>query len=95
MRWEMRDERRERHYQKKQRVEKCLKLLRSIGITAMHDTSLCGLLRVPASYDEYAALVKSGEITSEHVRRIGSGNISLVKPGYRDLLSYVTLLLVM
>ena len=35
--------------------------------------SLCGLVRVPASYDEYTALVKSGEVTSVHVRRIGSG----------------------
>ena len=48
-------------------------MLRSIGIPAMHDTSLCGLVRVPASYDEHTALVKSGEVTSVHVRRIGSG----------------------
>ena len=48
-------------------------LLRSIGIPAMHDTSLCGLVRVLASKDEYTELVKSGEVTSEHVRRIGSG----------------------
>ena len=41
-------------------------MLRSIGIPAMHDTSLCGLVRVPASYDEYTALLKSGEVTSEH-----------------------------
>ena len=39
----------------------------------MHDTCLRGLVRVPASYDEYTALVKSGEVTSVHVRRIGSG----------------------
>ena len=48
-------------------------LLRSIGIPAMHDTSLRGLVSFPASYDVYTALVKSGEVTSEHVRRIGSG----------------------
>ena len=47
--------------------------LRSIGLPAMHDTSLCGLVRVPDSYDGYTALVKSGEVTSVHVRRIGSG----------------------
>ena len=39
----------------------------------MPDMSLCGLVRVPAAYDEYTALVKSDEVTSEHVRRIGSG----------------------
>ena len=39
----------------------------------MHDTSLCGLVRVPASYDEYTTLVKSAEVTSEHVKRVGSG----------------------
>ena len=48
-------------------------MFRSIDIPAMHDTSPCGLVRVLASYDEYTALVKSGEVTSEHVRRIGSG----------------------
>ena len=48
-------------------------MLRSIGIPAMHDMSLCGLVGVPASCDEYTALVKSGEVTSVHVRRIGSG----------------------
>ena len=47
--------------------------LRPIGISAMNDTSLCGLVNFPASYGEYTALVKSGEVTSEHVRRIGSG----------------------
>ena len=46
---------------------------RSIGVPAMHDTSPCGLVSFPASYDEYTALVKSGEVTSEHVRRIGGG----------------------
>ena len=48
-------------------------MLRPIGIPAMHDTSLCGLARVPASYDEYTTLVKGGEVTSVHVRRFGSG----------------------
>ena len=38
----------------------------------MHVTSLLGLV-VPASYDEYTALVKSGNVASEHVRRAVSG----------------------
>ena len=60
----------------------------------MHVTSLLGLI-VPASYDEYTALVKSGNVASEHVRRAVSGMDRWWKPGYRDLLSYVTFLLVM
>ena len=48
-------------------------VLRSVGIPAMHDTSLCGLVSFLASYDQYTALVKSGEVTGEHVRRIGGG----------------------
>ena len=70
-------------------------MLRSIGIPAMHDTSLCGLVRVLASYDEFTALVKSGEVTSVHVQENWQWNVSLVEPGYRDLSSYVTLLVVM
>ena len=46
--------------------------------------SLCGLVRVLASYDEYTALVNSGEVTSVHVQE---------ELGYRDPLSYVTFLL--
>ena len=42
----------------------------------MHDTCLCGLVRVPASYDEYKALVKSGEVTSEHVGELAVKCIS-------------------
>ena len=41
-------------------------------IPAMHVTCLLGLV-VPASYDEYTALVKSGNVASEHVRRAISG----------------------
>ena len=41
-------------------------------------------LIVLASYDEYTALVKSGNVASKH----------LVETWIRDLLSYVTLLLV-
>ena len=44
-------------------------MLRSIGFPAMHDTSLCGLVSFPASYDEYTALVKSGEVTREALGR--------------------------
>ena len=48
-------------------------MLRSIGIPAMHDTSLCGLVRVLASYDEtqhWSRVVKlqvctSGEMAVE------------------------------
>ena len=47
-----------------------------------------------ASYDEHTALVKIGNVASEHVRS-SQWNVSLVEPGYRDLLSYVTFLLVM
>ena len=54
----------------------------------MHVTSLFGLV-FPASYDEYTALVKIGNVASEHVRS-SQWNVSLVKPGYRDLLSYLT-----
>ena len=59
----------------------------------MHVKSLLCLI-VPASYDEYTALAKSGNDTSEHVRRAG-GTYRWWKPGYRNLLSYVTFLLVM
>ena len=35
-------------------------------IPAMHDTFQFGVI-VPASYDEYTALVKSGNVASKHV----------------------------
>ena len=60
----------------------------------MHVTSLLGLV-VPASYDEYTELVKSGNVAGEHVRRAVSGMDCWWKPGYRDLPSCVTFLLVM
>ena len=60
----------------------------------MHVTSLLGLI-VPASYDEYTALVKSGNVASKHVWKAVKGAYCWWKPGYRDLLSYVTFLLVM
>ena len=41
----------------------------------MHVTSLLGLV-VPASYDEYTALVKSENVASKHV---SGGNVSLVE----------------
>ena len=49
----------------------------------MHVTSLLGLV-VPASYDEYTALVKSGNVASKHVtgeksaERIAGGNLDTV-----------------
>ena len=43
---------------------------------------------VPASYDEYTALVKSGNVASKHVWRAIKKH-RWWKPGYCDLLSYV------
>ena len=57
----------------------------------MHVTSLLGLI-VLASYDEYTALVKS-DGASKHVWKTVKGAYCWWKPGYRDLLSYVTFLL--
>ena len=61
----------------------------------MHVTFPHGELIVPASYDEYTALVKSGEVATKHVRRAVNGAYCWWEPGYCDLLSYVTFLLVM
>ena len=44
----------------------------------MHVTSPLGLV-VPASYDEYTALVKSGTVASEQVKRAVSGKVLLVE----------------
>ena len=52
-------------------------------------------LIVPASYDGYTALVKSGNVASKHVWKADESAYCWWKPGYRDLLSYVTFLLVM
>ena len=57
----------------------------------MHVIFLLGLI-VPASYDEYTALVKS-DVASKHVWKTVKGAYFWWIPGYRDLLSYVTLLL--
>ena len=38
----------------------------------MHVTSVLGLI-VPASYDEYTALVKSGNVASKHVWKAVKG----------------------
>ena len=61
-------------------------------IPAMHVTFLLGLI-VPASYDEYTALVKNGNVASKHVWKAVKGAYCWWKPGYRDLLSYVTFLM--
>ena len=50
---------------------------------------------VLASYDEYTVLVKSGDVTSKHVWKAVNGVYGWWKLGYRDLLGYVTFLLVM
>ena len=57
----------------------------------MHVTSLLGLI-VPASNDEYAALVKGGNGASRHVWKAIKGVYCWWKPGYRDLSSYETFL---
>ena len=59
----------------------------------MHVTSPLGLI-VLASYDEYTALVKSGNVASKHVWKAVKGAYCWWKSGYRNQLSYVTLLLV-
>ena len=61
-------------------------------IPAMHVTSLLGLI-VPASYDDYTALVKSGNVASKHVWKPINVAYCWWIPGYCDLLSYVTFLL--
>ena len=68
-------------------------MLNSIGYSS-HARLYLGLV-VPASYDEYTELVKSGIVAGEHVRRAVFGMDCWWKPGYRDLPSYVTFLLVM
>ena len=62
-------------------------------VPAVHVASLLGLI-VPASYDEYRALVKIGNAASKHVWKAVCGANCWWKPGYRDLLSFVTFLLV-
>ena len=57
----------------------------------MHVTSLFGL--IPGSYDEYTAFVKSDNVASKHVWNAVKGAYCWWKPGYCDLLSYVTILL--
>ena len=57
----------------------------------MHVLFPLGLI-VPASYDEYTVLVKSGNVASKHVWKAVKGAYCWWKPGYRDLLSYVTFL---
>ena len=52
-------------------------------------------LIVPASYDEYTALVKSGNVVTKHVWKAVNGAYRWWKPGYRDVLSDVPFLLVM
>ena len=49
----------------------------------MHVTFLLGLI-VLASYDEYTALVKSGNVASKHVWKAVKGAYCWWKPGYRE-----------
>ena len=67
-------------------------MLNSIAYSS-HARHVSTWLFVPASYDEYIALVKSGNVASKHVWRAVNGAYRWWKPGYRDLLSYVTFLL--
>ena len=78
------------------KIRKCTRMAEGacwiqLCIPAMHDTFLRGLI-VPASYDEYTALVKS-DGASKHVWKAVKGAYCWWQPGYRDLLSYVTFLL--
>ena len=50
-------------------------------------------LIVLAPYDEYTALVKSGNVASKHVWKAVKGTYCWRKRRYRDLLNYVTFLL--
>ena len=69
-------------------------VLRSIGFSS-HAPHVSIWFGFPASYDEYTALVKVGNVASGARQESSQWNVSLVEPGYRDLLSYVTFLLVM
>ena len=82
----------EKRKKKKRKKEK--KCWIHLCVPTMHVTSPLGLI-VLASYDKYTALVKSGNVASKHVWRAVNGAYRWWKPGYRDLLSYVTFLLVM
>ena len=64
-------------------------------VYSSHARHVSTWLIVPASYDEYTALVKSGNVASKHVWKAVKGTYCWWKPGYRDLLSSVTFLLVM
>ena len=64
-------------------------------VYSSHARHVSTWLIVPASYDEYTALVKSGNVASKHVWKAIKGAYCWWKPGYRDLLSCVTFLLVM
>ena len=67
-------------------------MLNSI-VYSSHARHVSTWLIVPASYDEYTALVKYGNVAGKHVWKAVCGTYWW-KPGYRDLLSYVTFLLV-
>ena len=64
-------------------------------VYSSHARHVSTWLIVPASYDEYTALVKSGNVASKHVWKATKGAYCWWKPGHRDLLSCVTFLLVM
>ena len=71
-------------------MRKCIRmaegaLLNSI-VFSSHARHVSTWLIVLASYDEYTALVKSGNAASKHVWRAVSGTYRWWKPGYRDLL---------
>ena len=68
-------------------------MLNSI-VYSSHACHVSTWLIVPASYDEYTALVKSGNVASKRVWKAVKGAYCWWKPRYRDHLSYVTFLLV-
>ena len=63
-------------------------------VYSSHARHVSTWLIVPALYDEYTALVKNGNVESKHVWKVVNGAYCWWKPGYRDLLIYVTFLLV-
>ena len=67
-------------------------MLNSI-VCSSHARHVSTWLIALALYDEYTALVKSGNVASKHVWKAIKGAYCWWKPGYRELLSYVTFLL--
>ena len=63
-------------------------MLNSVVVSS-HARHVSTWLIVAASNDEYAALVKSGNVASKHIWKAVNGAYCWWKPGYCDLLSDV------